>query len=269
MRSRSCPYLKDKFDYTDFFLGMDDESTESLWERTKEHTNMDDIEDVCHRPSDQEEWVDEARNSFTFTGHDSHEWLQLPWSQLKKLHSRKQAVQGFHGEHQWELPDPKDREANEKRCSTGPCAHQQRMIHWGCEGPRQPWLQWPQDGRIQDPEKRNQGKKKDCSPGLQKRSLWPLWTPTWRMPWEMVVEKNVGMFIDFSRFTYSKVRNSSFPYVGNQTNTAERDIVKQWDLKKRTKEGTWPGTRIERLSECAGVGLEKTKPTWSKIRWGT
>lgn len=55
MRSRSCPYLKDKFDYTEFFLGMDDESTENLWERTKEHTNMDDIEDVCHRPSDQEE----------------------------------------------------------------------------------------------------------------------------------------------------------------------------------------------------------------------
>ncbi|GAB0206983.1 hypothetical protein GRJ2_003163900 [Grus japonensis] len=45
----------------ELFLGMDEEPTESLWVRIKEKTTMSDISvDVCYRPPDQEEHMDEA-----------------------------------------------------------------------------------------------------------------------------------------------------------------------------------------------------------------
>lgn len=46
--------------------------------KIKEQTSMDDRMDVCYRPPDQEQQVDEAGSDFTFTGHASHERLQLP-----------------------------------------------------------------------------------------------------------------------------------------------------------------------------------------------
>lgn len=70
--------MKEQLYDTDFCLGMDDEPTETLWVRRKEQTSIGDIVDICYRPPDLEEQVDEARSNFTFTGHVCCELLQLP-----------------------------------------------------------------------------------------------------------------------------------------------------------------------------------------------
>ncbi|KAK4806252.1 hypothetical protein QYF61_013396 [Mycteria americana] len=54
-------YVREQLECMELCLGMDDEPTESLRLRIKEHTGMGDIVvDVCYRLPDQEEQVDEA-----------------------------------------------------------------------------------------------------------------------------------------------------------------------------------------------------------------
>jgi len=53
-------------DYVEFCLGMGHEPSEILWVSIKEQTNMDDLVDVCYRPPNKEDQVDEARSTFTF-----------------------------------------------------------------------------------------------------------------------------------------------------------------------------------------------------------
>jgi len=45
---------------------MGHEPSEILWVSIKEQTNMDDLVDVCYRPPNKEDQVDEARSTFTF-----------------------------------------------------------------------------------------------------------------------------------------------------------------------------------------------------------
>lgn len=45
----------------DLCQGINNEKVESLWERIKGHTNVDDSTvSVCYRPTDREEEIDEA-----------------------------------------------------------------------------------------------------------------------------------------------------------------------------------------------------------------
>jgi len=53
-----------------------------------------------------------------------------------------------------------------------------------------------------------------------------------RTLWERTVEKSPGELIDFSRITFSKFRNGSPPYVGNQEKVTEGCMDAQGDPKK-------------------------------------
>lgn len=50
------------------------------------------------------------------------------------------------------------------------------------ERSRQPWLQWPWDSGVPDPERTKQSEKQAYSPKLQKSRLWPL--QIGRVPWD-------------------------------------------------------------------------------------
>lgn len=56
-----------------------------------------------------------------------------------------------------------------------------------------------------------------------------------RIPWEMIVERSPEEFIDFSRITYSKLRNGSLPSVENEAKVTEGRLDAQGALKKTYK----------------------------------
>lgn len=53
-------YVNDKLECAELCLGLDEDSTESLWVRIKRRAGTGDITVVCYRPLNQEDLVDEA-----------------------------------------------------------------------------------------------------------------------------------------------------------------------------------------------------------------
>ena len=75
-----------------------------------------------------------------------------------------------------------------------------------------------------------------------KRAVFDLFKDLLGRPlWEMVVERSLGELTEFSRITYSKLRNGSPVYVGNQAKVTEGCMDAQGAPKKTYKgrEMTW------------------------------
>lgn len=97
--------------------------------------------------------VQGAGRSLTWTGTGPH---RGPWPSKKLLEghqSRTKVIQEAPGVHWCQLPDTGDWGAGGWARSAWAWLFKQRLAQ-GCESQGKPWLQWPWDGGVQDPEMR-------------------------------------------------------------------------------------------------------------------
>lgn len=148
------------------------------------------------------------------------------------------------------------RGANEKRCCVGPCTHKQGMIHAGVKVKGNLICSDDCSGETQDPERREQGRKKDHSSGLHQSSFWHhqeddgLEESCGKWLWRRVQENS--LIFQVSLISCSGMAN---PYMGEIKERWQKDAWMDKLLpRKHIKKGRWPGRNRKRLYlECRGV----------------
>lgn len=134
----------------------------------------------------------------------------------------------------------------------------------------------PWNGGGQVPERVEQDKQEDHSPGLQEKKLWPVWGSAWKNPMghHPGAKRGPPRAGWFSRITSSNLKLCPSPKAGSQAQVAgslHGWISSYWlntNIRRKhtkVKAGT---VEMQKQSKHAGMRLRKPKCIWCSIWWG-